>query len=302
MTRKPRVLLLGVDFDLNIVHFVGRYRSVGLPFCVLNLREIVANGGWEITLPDGTGALWTATASVDVSEVRAVFWRPIDLAAYESDAGRATRWRDLMRALTAWLGDASRVPLVINRASAHRHNKAKGLHEACLQSFGLRVPDAVTSADPATLRDFAKSGRTVLKAYNGKPARAREVSFDEVATYDGSTGPLHLQRLIEGQEIRAHVVGEKTFTLKIDSPDLDYRRRGLFATESRPVILPEDLAVQLQKATRLQGLVFAGWDLKLDSEGRYWCLECNPMPAFAAFDRRHDGAIAEELIRCLAEA
>lgn len=48
-----------------------------------------------------------------------------------------------------------------------------------------------------------------------------------------------------------------------------------------------------------QGLVFAGWDVKLDREGRYWCLECNPMPGYSCYDRVGDGAISDALIKVL---
>jgi hypothetical protein len=48
-------------------------------------------------------------------------------------------------------------------------------------------------------------------------------------------------------------------------------------------------------------LVMAGWDLKLDSEGTYWCLEANPVPGYRLYDAVVDGAISLALIRLLTD-
>ena len=42
-----------------------------------------------------------------------------------------------------------------------------------------------------------------------------------------------------------------------------------------------------------------GWDFKVDAEGRYWCLECNPMPGYSFYDRLGQGAVSRALVELL---
>ena len=114
-------------------------------------------------------------------------------------------------------------------------------------------------------------------------ANARELLIDRLREYSADRGPLHLQRLIPGYDIRAHVVGEEIFAVRIDGgPAVDYRtdRHARYSA----VTLPGELKALLVEATRAQGMVFSGWDLKVDADERLWCLESNPMPGYSFYD------------------
>jgi D-alanine-D-alanine ligase-like ATP-grasp enzyme len=63
--------------------------------------------------------------------------------------------------------------------------------------------------------------------------------------------------------------------------------------------LPDELAELLIRRTADQGLLFAGWDFKVDSDGTYWCLECNPMPGYSHYDRVCDYTISDALMALL---
>jgi len=47
------------------------------------------------------------------------------------------------------------------------------------------------------------------------------------------------------------------------------------------------------------GLLLAGWDFKVDSDGRAWCLEANAMPGYSSYDRRLGGSISNEILRLM---
>jgi hypothetical protein len=105
---------------------------------------------------------------------------------------------------------------------------------------------------------------------------------------------VHLQRLVVGDDVRAHVIGNRVISVRISSDHVDYRRDR--ATRHRPWELADELSARLVNATGAQGLVFAGWDLKLDGDGRLWCLEANPMPGYKMYDRWLGGVISDALL------
>jgi hypothetical protein len=72
----------------------------------------------------------------------------------------------------------------------------------------------------------------------------------------------------------------------------NYGRSGGFDAPHREAEL-------LVRRTADQGLLFAGWDFKVDSDGTYWCLECNPMPGYSRYDRVCDYTIIDALTALL---
>jgi glutathione synthase/RimK-type ligase-like ATP-grasp enzyme len=81
------------------------------------------------------------------------------------------------------------------------------------------------------------------------------------------------------------------------SDTIDYRKDR--AAEREMIWLPDELAELLVRRTADQGLLFAGWDFKVDSGGTYWCLECNPMPGYSHYDRVCDYTISDALMALL---
>jgi predicted ATP-grasp superfamily ATP-dependent carboligase len=150
------------------------------------------------------------------------------------------------------------------------------------------------STDPVRLKEFVAAGRTVVKPVCGVRATTREIhvgSLDRLAT---SEGPVLVQRLIEGDDVRVHVVRDHVIACRFASSAIDYRSDH--NAERSVVEIPPDLARRLVDKTADQGLAFAGWDFKVDRDGRYWCLECNPMPGYSFYDRVCGGAVSDALI------
>jgi glutathione synthase/RimK-type ligase-like ATP-grasp enzyme len=190
---------------------------------------------------------------------------------------------------------------VINRRDAGDHNGSKPLHEALLIRHGLLVPESVTTCDPAEIRAFLKQGRTVSKTVCGVRADTTEVTDADFDDFRPAAGPVHLQRLVEGADARIHVVGNEVIAQRIDSSGTDYRVTDGF--DGLTTFDPDPATVdRIVCASRAMGLVFAGWDFKIDAAGRYWCLEANPMPGYGVYDHRCGGAISAALLRNLGAA
>jgi hypothetical protein len=296
MTRK--VAVIGDSTDPTTVHFLAACAAAGCKPRVVSLGEIVAGGGWHLAVPDdGCSRVWTADAEVPLTDVNAFYCRLAGSRARWS-AEMEIRQSGLLLSLRLWL-TASRA-LVINRPDIDQHNGSKSLHESELARLGFSVPDSISSSDISELAEFLRGGRAVIKACCGMRANTRELLIDRLGEYSADRGPLHLQRLIPGYDIRAHVVGAEIFAVRIDGgPAVDYRtdRQAQYGA----VTLPRELQAVLVEATRIQGMAFSGWDLKVDADERVWCLESNPMPGYSFYDGYVGGDISKALMRQLWE-
>jgi hypothetical protein len=271
-------------------HFLGVANELGRPARFVDLAGFV-DGDWELHLPPH-GPSWVAGDDGErqlLDESASYFCRLIDLAPVSP--AQAVEWRTLFSALSAWL---ELYPgKVVNRPGSTSDNACKPLHEAVLAELGFEVAPSVTSSSRETLRSFVGSGEAVAKPVCGQRADCRVVRADDFDDYDERSGPVHLQRLVPGEDVRAHVVGEDVLALRVRSEADDYRLDH--DAEFEPCRLPPDLCRDLVDATRGFGLSFAGWDLR-ESDGRYWVFEANPMPGYHYYDVHLSGAISRSLI------
>jgi len=51
-----------------------------------------------------------------------------------------------------------------------------------------------------------------------------------------------------------------------------------------------------------QGLLIAGFDFRVASNDRWWCLECNPAPTFLPCEMETGQAIADALLESMVAA
>jgi hypothetical protein len=285
------LMAIGIDSDPTLAHFVRAASAERVPIDLLNLRAAV-DGDWRLPLGGGEAALFRFDdRTIELRPDDAVYCRLIDLSSVEGDRETRRRWRALIFGLAAWLEQADGI--VVNRPGHAADNSAKPLHEAWLRAAGFDVASTLTSSNGPRLADFAARGATVAKSVAGVRADTRSVTPDSFADFDPSSGPVHLQRRIEGRDVRLHVVDEAVHGELIESDAVDYRTATARFMPFQP---PAALAAQVVRATRSAGLLFAGWDFKLDCAGRFWCLEANPMPGYDGYDTRADGAISRSLV------
>jgi hypothetical protein len=284
--------LAGSKADPVMVHFASRCVRRDVAFAVMDLVDLAARGDWSLSVPPRVGDVVGGAEVVRPGELTGIYVRPIYLGR---TPGEAARWRGLLDGFTGWL-DETTLP-VVNRPHHNQLNSYKPAHYAWLSANGLLVPPSLMSTDLGRLKDFVSGGRTVVKPVCGTRAITREIDVADLDRVPRHDGPVLVQRLVPGDDVRAHVVGAEVVACRFTSSAIDYRsdRR---ARRIR-VDVPSDLATLLVEKTAAQGLVFAGWDFKVDADGTYWCLECNPMPGYSFYDRVCDGAVSDALIRYL---
>ncbi len=115
--------------------------------------------------------------------------------------------------------------------------------------------------------------------------------------------PTQFQEFVEGTNVRVHVVGQRVFTTKVESEAIDYRyahdqvkkAASLSATD-----LSDEISDQYVKLSRKLRLPLAGVDLKLAPDGRVYCFEVNPCPAFSYYEFHTGQPIARAIAEYLA--
>ena len=285
---------IGIDSDPTLVHFAKAATGIGAELRLLNLRAAV-EGSWRLPLGLPEPALFEFGGErIALAPDDAIYCRLIDLSPVVEEREVRRRWRSLVGGLAAWLEQSEGV--VINRPGHAADNGSKPLHEAWLRRQGFAVPASLTSSSAERLSAFAAAGPTIAKSVQGIRADTRAVAPEDFVGFVTGRGPVHLQRRIVGRDLRIHVVGDALHGEMIESDAVDYRTD---VARFRGFPVPTDLADQLVRATRAAGLIFAGWDFKLDEQGRFWCLEANPMPGYDGYDTRANGAISHSLVERL---
>ncbi|MFE1556253.1 RimK family alpha-L-glutamate ligase [Streptomyces sp. NPDC058734] len=286
------IYTIGLASESTIAHFTTEAGARGVHVETVDLREVARRGDWRLAIGGDRRAL---LGDHTLDPMGSYYCRINDLSALQEDREQALRWRWLTTALTAWL---DHIPgLVVNRPSIRSDNGSKPLHEWSLTRAGFRVPASITSSSPERLRAFAEAGPTLVKAVSGVRATSRLIRPGELAGFDPRQGPVHLQRYVEGRDVRAHVVHDRVHAEEIVSGAVDYRTDpdALFT----PCELPGPVAAQVVRHTADLGMTFAGWDFKVAEDGTHWCLEVNPMPAYDWYDRRLGGDITASLLALL---
>lgn len=293
------IYAIGLDSDSTFIHFIRAATVRGIELRAVNVRAVARHGCWRLRLPDdGKSNISVGSEKVPLDPSASYFVRMIDLAPVQPDQILAARWRSLCSGLNSWL---EHIPgTVINPPGMHHlHNASKPFHEAMLRSLGLQVPDSLTSSKRRSLVDFSRQGKTIMKTISGIRATTRLVEAAELERCELGYAPVHLQRYVDGVDVRAHVVGNEVHAEMIDSNAVDYRDAEGVNTYTRHSV-DARVAKALVQASAAMGLIFSGWDLKIDKRGVYWVLEANPMPGYDGYDRRLGGAISEALFARMA--
>jgi glutathione synthase/RimK-type ligase-like ATP-grasp enzyme len=191
---------------------------------------------------------------------------------------------------------------VANRPSAMASNSSKPYQAALIRRHWFSVPETLVTNDPNQVRDFARvHGRLVYKSTSGIRSIVHELSPARTATLDRVRHlPTQFQRLVTGTNVRVHVVGPELFACAIEADTVDYRyREGGAPASMHPVDLPADVTDRCLALSAALDLPLAGIDLLQDTDGRWWCFEVNPSPAYSCFAEPTGLPMAAALARWL---
>ncbi|GAA2529469.1 ATP-grasp ribosomal peptide maturase [Streptomyces koyangensis] len=253
------------------------------------------------------GTLRTESRELDLTEVRSVWVRRP--SPYEGPAELPGQERRFAAEQSFWgtggiLGSLPGAHYVNhpwdNRAAEH-----KPAQLAAAFRCGFRVPGTLITSDPGEAREFVagQPGGAVYKPLWNTPYRVdgspysvwvREVRAEEVTDEVALCPHLFQARVDKAFDVRLTAVGDRLFGARLDSPDLDWRRRQ-HLMRCTPVDVPEAVTRSATLYLDDLRLVYASFDFAVTENGSWYFLECNPNGQWAWQPDDITDAIAEAL-------
>lgn len=297
------ILVCGILSEPPLEAAIEAARRGGVECAVLDLRGAK---GYEIVLDVDrgavTGCLVLEHEEVPLNRVHGVYARLVDgdrLAGPDHDREHA---RFLHTALDEWLEAAP--CRVVNRSSAMASNVSKPFQAQLIRRAGFETPPTLVTNVPEHADAFARTnGRLIFKSVSSVRSIVQSLDADRTRRLERVRRlPTQFQRLVEGVDVRVHVVGSRVFATEIESDAVDYRYGGRDGTDvrMRAVGLPPDIEARCRLLSASLRLPFCGIDLLRRPDASYVCLEVNPSPAYTFYEQETGQPIAAALVEYLA--
>lgn len=308
------ILLWGLPGDTPLAQVHAALCRRGATVVFIDQRAVLDT---EVELyVDGAvqGTIQINDQVVALEQVTAAYLRPYSstqLPAIERAGRWSAAWQHAVGVDDVLMSWADLAPAhVVNRPTAMATNSAKPYQARFIQSIGFDVPATLITTDPVAVEEFwTQHGTVIYKSLSGVRSIVSRLEERHRARLPQVRWcPTQFQQYIAGTDYRVHVIGAEVFPCEVCSAADDYRyagREGL-SVEIRPYQLPTDVADRCRALTTALGMSVTGIDLRRDRDGRWYCFEVNPSPAFtyyqAATDQPLDAAIADLLMRSPAPA
>ncbi|RDG36883.1 ATP-grasp ribosomal peptide maturase [Streptomyces corynorhini] len=240
----------------------------------------------EITVDGIRGTLSTPTRVADLTAVRSLYYRRPSGFAFPHLDPQDARFA-IAQARYGVGGVIASLPGCLYVNHPHRIGDAEFKPAGLVAAIdaGFLVPPTLVTSDPDRARAFlARNGPAIYKPLSvplykiddtACTVEVAEVTAEQID--DGVAGTAHLfqQRIPKTGDIRATVIGDRVFCVRIDSDLLDWRTDydRLKYTVVEP---PSGIADAMLRYLARFGLVFGAFDFCLAQDGRWWFLECNP--------------------------
>jgi glutathione synthase/RimK-type ligase-like ATP-grasp enzyme len=291
------ILLFGCGDDSCIEMTVTAARELGIPHRFVDQRTLGDDDALQLRIGSRSisAELTVGGEAIDLRACTAVYARALGVGATEG----ALR---LTRTFNEWLDITD--AYVVNRPFAMRSNGSKPFQAQLIARHGFRVPETLVTNEPVEVIDFARAhGRLIYKSVSGIRSIVREL--DVAADLDRIRGlATQFQALIDGDDVRVHVVGDDVFATAVHTEAVDYRyaARDGREVEHHAVQLDAETAARCVALARALDLPLCGIDLRRTTSGDYVCFEVNPMPAFSYYQGLTGQPIARSVVSALAAA
>lgn len=305
------ILLCGIPSEGPLAMIAGELEALGAPAICFNQREFAdAELSFSIGPAAVSGTLKLGGRAIELAEIGAVYTRMMDdrhlpeLEGEPPESERRLACRSLHDRLANWIEIAP--GRVVNRAAAMGSNSSKPYQAQILSACGFDVPETLVTNDPELVHEFlARHRRVVFKSISGCRSIVHELDAEALRRLEHIRWcPVQFQELVEGDDVRVHVVGDEVFATRIFSDAIDYRyasARGGTAARLAPATLSDPLAERCVIASERLGLPFSGIDLRVTPDGRVVCFEVNPSPGFSYYESHTGQPIANAVARYLRE-
>lgn len=302
------ILLWGLAEDTPLAYVRQALQDLKAPVVLVDQRKVLETSIELCVGGSVEGTIHMSEQEVDLAEVTAVYLRP-----YGSDRLPVVREAsrdgpELAHAIavddTIFCWTEVTAALIVNRPSAMASNESKPYQLSLIGSHGFLVPDTLITTDPQAVREFwSEHGMVVYKSISGVRSIVSRLTNRDLTRLEQVVWcPTQFQQYIPGLDYRVHVVGDEVFSCEVVSEADDYRYAGNQAAtvDIRACEVPADISDRCRALTAGLGLRVAGIDLRRRPDGRWFCFEVNPSPAFSYYQAHTAQPISEAIARLLA--
>ncbi|MGV6852616.1 MAG: ATP-grasp domain-containing protein [bacterium] len=293
------VLLFGYAHDPMVRDTMSSLHKLNADSVLWSPRDLMNDCELEI-LTDGVhGSALCGDRVIDLEDVTGIFNRqsnvqltpeyreldPNDPLAQHAEAAsiRANRFTELAPCT------------VMNRSGPNGSNSSKPFQSLLIAEHFFIPRTCITNNYEIAADFYSKVGRVIYKSCSGERSIVSELTLEELDKKRNiiSNCPVQFQERIEGRDMRVHVVGTATFATEILSTSSDYR----YDRDANWKIghISEEVAEASVALTQKLGLTLSGIDLRFAKDGRVYCFEVNPSPAFSAYQEATGQMISDEI-------
>ncbi|MCQ4043869.1 ATP-grasp ribosomal peptide maturase [Streptantibioticus rubrisoli] len=296
MTDDPRPVLVVTNLDDPTADLViDELHGRGVPVVRFDSGDFPATLSCSAQIGGSTtrwsGSVHTPTRVAELGGVRSLYYRRPSGFTFPHLDEQAARFA-IAQARYGLGGILTSLPdcLYVNHPNRIGDAEYKPAGLAAAASLGFTVPPTLVTNDPDGARSFAKEHGPVIYKPLSVPLYlvdgvAQTVEVAEVLAEDideDIRGTMHLfqTRVDKVADVRATVIGQQVFCVRIDSGLLDWRTdyaRHTYSVVQPPRSVREALLAYLAHFR----LVFGAFDFAIDRQGRWWFLECNPSGQWA---------------------
>lgn len=187
-------------------------------------------------------------------------------------------------------------PNILNKPINNISNDSKLYQLSQLSLKYIKYPESTVIAHN---KIKLSRNNNIVKSLSSIRSIATRFEGNENLFLKKASEPTLFQRIIDGNNIRVHVIVDRYYPVKIISESLDYR----YASDKMPIfksyILPEEIGKECMLISEQLKLKFCGIDL-IQNQNEYFILEANPSPAWSYFEENIDHQeMSKQLIRVL---
>ncbi len=294
-------LVCGLPQDEPIAMLTKVLQARQVEYRLLNpekLGECVAVF-WQLSSDGPQGQIKLDSERIDINAIHSVYQRWVNIEDIYSKAEPVEKLEQAHSVMRALIDLFDILPVrMVNRRRPMMSNNSKPYQSLLIRKAGFDIPETLITNNPPALGDFVQRHRQVIyKSIGSTRSIVAHLDADHLHKIKQLPHlPTQFQRMIQGFNLRVHVVGRRVFATQILSPDTDYRyasQHGNYA-DFRAYELNNDLRKKCIALARLCGLNFAGIDLMVEP-GKVYCLEVNPSPAYTYYQNFTGQPIAEAL-------
>jgi hypothetical protein len=300
--------MCGIPSEVPMRMVAERLDALGTPSVWFNQRHAADYRlEWEVVDGDVRGELRDGARRYRLEDFSGVYVRLMDdrilpeLAGEPPDSPARRHSRALHDSLFTWYEVAP--ARVVNRAEPQGSNGSKPYQAQLIARHGFWVPETLVTNDPALVREFRRQhGQVIYKSISGVRSIVQLLTDADLDRLDRITWcPVQFQEFVPGTNVRVHTIGNEAFATEVHTDVTDYRYAGHQGgqTTLHPAELSGELIQACLDLSEDLRLPFAGIDLKLTPDGRVYCFEVNPSPAYSYYESNTGQPISLALARYL---